>query len=926
MATKNFRSTVLEPTSEFAHGDKLRFTALSSINQVFKRSFSEVTIGVDGVYDIDLQYGKHRIDYKPYEGVWALFANVEVGAETTATTLQDLAMTSSPVTDDTILALQAILDETKANAENAEKSSVDSMASAAEAAKDRYEIEGLMLRAMTTADVNAIRESNKNLFAASGVAEWGNRDSTPVNTLKNGLNCTTTANTLLHDGKYHVAGLLFDIPDNSPINFDAAPDGKTTYHKTTGAVTKYGTVQEAFAAANADANIEVVTDRTDVYALEVYLRDITEEDPMIYPHGYIHAQDAGINGVATSLDAVRPDSYYAHYVGQADVIRGKSINWFTATNAEKLTILSVSDKHGYIHHDPATGNWRQWCVRIITLNGDGNGDWLVVSPQSKILGFNEVTVRGRVTAQGITDTRHSGYVAGGDSFYAGTYSSYNRYPARGVFTAFSDINVAVNNECYILVLGTVSRLSHSVWHPSHNPTGCYKYTSANLNPLGQGIASKERCFIPENIGTQSARPDSRVHNLIYGSGYGGVCRDMRYGAYHTTKEAINATTLSVCNGDYRGFEKRVRSEIYEIGTGNHPNVSELFNLTNWGYPAVFLETIGKPFNTGDCVTIFKKNSNVYMRGSIFSIEWSSSTPCIYLNNHDFVNNGFPDVGTGVTDLVVVITHKLNQSIGGEYCHHEVNLGIANDITTQPDFSNGWEGSLVTKQMDGTVKTFEYTRLNKYGYHLTAQTSNNVVWTNFTQWSIGVNLPHNAYIGIGGLSGDIEYWGYYINANTTKASLNTAIHSCSNTVIASSDCYRYGYAYAASSLLGLHLKSQDNYRTQQACLSNTLVSSESGELSGYMAVVPISHSPLELSLQTTGSVAFKVLTYSTGTYSQCSLNFAATGLVYGEKDGVQSWGDDSQIHIVDNESTMIDLNGNTVKTVTHTLAEPIGWVK
>ncbi len=132
MATKNFRSTVLDPTSEFARGDKLRFTALSTVGEVLKGSFSEETIGDDGVYSVDLQYGKHRIDYKPYEGVWRHFADVEVNSDTLATTLQDLALSSSPVTDDVVLVMQGILadaEAAKAAAETAETAAETALAS-----------------------------------------------------------------------------------------------------------------------------------------------------------------------------------------------------------------------------------------------------------------------------------------------------------------------------------------------------------------------------------------------------------------------------------------------------------------------------------------------------------------------------------------------------------------------------------------------------------------------------------------------------------------------------------------------------------------------------------------------------------------------------------------------------------------------------
>ncbi len=158
MAAKNFRSTLLEPTSEFAHGDRLRFTALSTSGSVFNSSFSETVIGDNGQYSVDLQYGKYRIDYKPYEGVWQKFADVEVSESTLATSLQALALSSKPVTDDTILTLQSLLADAEKASTEAQAASVEAVSAADESTKNLNQVLNNNLsqrKFVTTADYSS---------------------------------------------------------------------------------------------------------------------------------------------------------------------------------------------------------------------------------------------------------------------------------------------------------------------------------------------------------------------------------------------------------------------------------------------------------------------------------------------------------------------------------------------------------------------------------------------------------------------------------------------------------------------------------------------------------------------------------------------------------------------------------------------------
>ncbi len=932
MATKNFRSTVLEPTSEFAHGDKLRFTALSSINQVFKRSFSEVTIGVDGVYDIDLQYGKYRIDYKPYEGIWALFANVEVGAETTATTLQDLAMTSSPVTDDTILALQAILAETKVNAENAEKSSSDSIAAAAEAAQDRDEIEDMMLRAMTTADVEAIREDNKNLFPASCVVEWGVTGSEPVNSLRGGLNCIDESDTLLIDGKYHIAGLTFEIPTNSKVIFPESPNGTVTYNKSNGVVTQHATSTAAFSAANADVNAEVVIDRVDLNCLECYLRAVTEADPFIYPNGDIHSQSVSMAGVATTLDNVRPDSYFANFTGQADVIRGKGVNWFTATNAEKLKILSESNEHGHLHCDPATSEWRQWCLRKRTVAGAGNGDWLntdAVNGANDNLAFQDLSAT-FVAAQGIRDV--GGYYAGTDGqavYYANTHAS-KMSDERGAFKAGLGGNIstssAINGECYLYVVSTHPRINKAAYHPSHNGMGGKKFTGAldwHQTNLGTSL---QATIANSDTAIESGRPDNKVYNKIYPSGQGGTI-DHRMTAYETgTAEVMESVLSEVYAGTYRGKQYLTRvatkyndkiATCTKIGNATYGSDNAGGTLSfpssggdgarNWGG-----EKNVAWYACGDNGNALILNRHLRVAGSDF-IFTTHASGMAYLYGTENEAEKFNELFPNGTVLTFMALQETDIPVSGDFTQMDVVGDISNILATT-QLSDGWIGGYIPTVPNGTNQSFPLTRKSiSPSCVVTSTTDTGATWAKNPISGINQNLNNRTFSADTSLVDIADYTAF---AKQTKVSTVKPILNGSGGKSEVWSNSSHENAIFSESVIGkVTTGSQGNARH---AVLETSISSDSKFDASNLTI----HSGISLTAPDNNSPAVKVLPYQSENNQQTTICFAVTELKYTDS----SWGDDCTVHFVDGVSTLIDTNGETVLCAAHELSLPIGYTK
>ena len=145
----------------------------------------------------------------------------------------------------------------------------------------------------------------------------------------------------------------------------------------------------------------------------------------------------------------------------------------------------------------------------------------------------------------------------------------------------------------------------------------------------------------------------------------------------------------------------------------------------------------------------------------------------------------------------------------------------------------------------------------------------------------------------------------------------------------------GSVYAASAFSdsrarGLGFSLTGNINTNSAYSAPTQNHSSDASLTdslildGKLSFYPSKHTPLSLGTPNNDSSAFKALNYVTEINGQAFICYAFAELIYDSVSG--NWGDDGQVHIVDGQSTVIDLNGHTVKVSTAIIVEPLGWVK
>lgn len=799
--------------------------------------------------------------------------------------------------------------------------------------------------AMSQAQFEAIRAQNNEEFAASGFVHFGKHwsgqqsineglypyttDSAFSNILFMGRNATTAGLSKTNSPVLNIAGVLFYLQNintfntsaDNKIKFPQAPDGKNTYNKSTGVITTHATVTAAFNAQAADpTNVEVVTDRVDMWGFEAWLEEVNTTNPYIYPNGLIQSQATTMDGIATSASA-RPVTYYAVFDGDTGS-KGKGLNYFALSDVNKKKVLANPKNNLYYLDD---GRLVQWRLRQRTIAGAGNGDWVNInsasaSPELKFSNSVKIQAQGfknTTTTSGPSVTT-GGFIANG---YITTANQLgDLYNSIFTVTKYNSpaTDFAVNGQCYFLVCGTVNRLNQGAYHPSFNPSGAGRLNASNL--VGTGAfwystsvinpTSTVECFkvIFANDDSTSAgvcsgtgliagyavsgRPDGRFYDAIYADGQGGVCRDMRYSAYSIDSVDFAEADQRVKNGTYRGFEKLIFSRV--TATQNSVPNNSTIN---------FASAVPSWVKVGDTVI-----SVSGVRSKIGSM--SANSIFTLTNNGVMVNEP------------IVIESELPYSVGGSFLQTDV-IGNPANILATPALANGWQGSWIPVIPDGTTKEFLASRKNISAVGRVSQytTNNGGSWATGS-WNIdGVKNSTSSFEP----ANRVTIVTYQAFARQTENAVNAEVyggHVGVGRVYSGSYSATDTGSLLCESLLNKILTSATNLPLiDDVALTKTKLQATK-KLATSLSWGSTEHTSIFLNTPINNSPAFKALNYNVNLNQQAFIQYAYTEL----KHNGTNWGDDGKVTIVDNQSTKTDLNGNTVLVGTAKLRELIGWIK
>lgn len=839
--------------------------------------------------------------------------------------------------------IEAIKDDAQVSATEASNSATDAAASETKAKEYADSAKPWMVACQTKEQFEARRDANKRLYPASGLHDWGNHrdNASAYNAINEGLWTDLTAPNVLKLGRDDankvgtsvtpyprtvIAGVLSELMGISQssvyneIELPPAEKGLRTFDSSTSASVVHASAAEAFAAET--ATNEVVTRRVDMGGGEWFLRKITKTDSYVYHKGNIQSELTTANGVATTVNTQRPSSYFDQYKGQ-NAGQKRGWDWNSISDDNKLAI--VSDFTNLTYWDGK--DLYQWCLRVRTFAGAGNGDWNNIDTTNPTLRWSD---KERVKPQGNLDSvptplgkyneGHYGWFVSPESGESNLTASNNV----GIFASIrtnsagtgSDSNgefYAAEGECYFQVWFVVPRLNQGAYHPEFNAFGTKGFWPSYggpTTPWYKGSAKKPSsvadCFNfgnshltsfttvgGGNIGSTSGREDGRFYDAIYASGLGGV-DDYRMTCKDTGKpEYVAGKIPEIINGSYRGAEKLKF-------TGVEYTPRQTLNGTANG----ILTADASKYKIGDKVSLVL--SGVVIKSSLVitgisgeNIIWSSSV---------FTFNRTSDRYYIIHELESPIT------VSGEY--YQKNI-VGDPASILAVFPNGGYWEWIPVIPDGTAKDFILTHPTLGSQVNLDSTNKGVTWASPTDHT---NTTTNGYVNKPWPTGFVRLATYKTKARQTQPTTNKAILQGTagiGDVFLSANYTTPSGRGLGYSLTGKINKSSNGVCYHEAALQSYLIDPLNGKLASYFA--PIYTNNL-LSTPSNNSGAFKFLWTQFSENKKSNIQFNWSELIHNGT----SWGDDGKIHIIDEESKRNDTNGLEVGFGTDELVKPLGF--
>ncbi|EJG1967733.1 TPA: hypothetical protein N2734_002029 [Vibrio parahaemolyticus] len=652
------------------------------------------------------------------------------------------------------------------------------------------------------------------------------------------------------------------------------------------------------------ATEEVVINRVDLFGFEYFLEEISKANPFVYPYGCIQSKLTSIEGIATK-ESNRPITYYSVFDGDT-TSKGKGVDFWAATDAQKRALVSNPDHNIYLLDD---GRLVQWRVRQRTIAGAGNGKWFRTNPNIREANGifrwadSNATVSGRrVRAQGSLDSSTAFCETGADGWYSPTdWVAYNDRPNKGVFslTTQSNLGEGVNRECYFLVCGVVPRLNQGAYHPSHNALGtaiAYKNNnSANGGVLwyqagAEHLNLTSSCFTlgkrydGDIASGASGRPDGKYYDAIYASGQGGVIDYRTPAKDMSSKEEASKIFQKVVNGTYRGEELLTKTKVFGSAQGaTYQGV--VSGMYKWNASAAdFVISDGALGTSGASAPIIGwlvQESKVFPVTYLFQASGSSTTQ-IYCGQSAWENtkpNGVVQDIVSNKPMYFVQHITTNIPVSGDFTQVDV-IGEPANILTTPALANGWIGSWNPKfhtnynTIVGTRKNVLGAVARRYTDNLgTAWGSDSPAWDSAKNTFVASSLQP---------TGRVELWEYTAFAKQTKVSTNKVVlNQYEGLGLVTEVCHSHLWwgVKLAESLMG-KVCTSSAASTGGAFHPITRLGWERGAQRLATSVNdPTVHSPITMPAPSNNSPAVKALWYQTADNQQCSLNFAWNELVY-----------------------------------------------
>lgn len=482
-----------------------------------------------------------------------------------------------------------------------------------------------------------------------------------------------------------------------------------------------------------------------------------------------------------------------------------------------------------------------------------------------------------------------------------------------------------SSRTYYIPLTLVQRLNQGAYHPSLNPQGTRTWNSnagnwanrewfhdnidfSNYTQVDAFIISGGNPDLDENFGAYrnsgyiSSNQDGRQDQYrFYDTIYAGQVEDLRLPSYKQDLVRLREDEIRKAAGGITRGKGKVPFTFVTSDTANSNNSSSQF---------LHLKNVGNSeFNVGDKLTILDDSGNILVSGvsvirkessGNFALEWSAL-------------EGTYNRVTGERYYVVATQDILS----AEYDSIPWVDIIGDPERIAATFPDGVVGQWIDKIPDGGAdETFP---MNMKAYNTAAR---RIITTNDgATWSEGgftiVAATNSITSTSTNAANAVSLFVYEALSDFTES-------DDSRTVVGDLGDVHYSNNYTPEngnrfmpSLIGEIAHANNGVREGYSKVSGYAINND--VLWNHSSRAPIQHSPVMLTATTNDTDAVKALYHLIEKDGLLYLQYHATQLVHGGTD----WGDDSEITIVNGESTKLDDNGNVVKVVTHTNMIPIG---
>ena len=591
--------------------------------------------------------------------------------------------------------------------------------------------------------------------------------------------------------------------------------------------------------------------------------DISEKN-FVYPLGnvqYLGANTDGLTGIANgAFTGFETYSLFGNFQASSALI-GKGYVWSSLTEAQKRAFIANPENNCYLDGDKVI----QVRYRIRVLMGEDTNSMAKAMVQGKSVIPSTVLFTTPVT-----------------TVDAGLYSNTS---ATYTYAGTSTNAISIAN---------VHRKNQGMYHPVYNPNGSKKASDGNFwYNTAVSFTSISDCFDPAKlltasgyIGTVSGRPDGLFYDQVHESDI----LDLR----NSSKKAEDYNRLisrefnKLVAGTARGKE----GEWKFFASGTTTSFTKATNFLVYG--AVPASVRNLPLKRNDERLVFVKDNT-----GIWYVGYSSYSDATSLNIYFNYSMG----GTFNQATEYLIFDKSTRTKSNTLLHCDI-IGNPTNYPASWKESGVFGTPLIVAEdgtsllPDGAKDTFKLSRkANATPLLCLRSTDNGATWTSFTPT---FSTTTNAITLTDEPAGNLVMVFYQTKTSMAVPVANSEVLEIGDVSILSSQNTQSG-SYFVSSLIG---KTPTNTTSPTTNTNIRLRHHNLFQLKLDSGVPPENQ---QYPISQSQTPACKVLPYLTRTNGKAYLN-----LVFKEmKHNGTSWGDDNKFNIVDNVSTTIDNNAQTI---------------